>query len=346
MLKNSTTFYRGGYILLISLLLVACNENKHLVDTSGSEVNIELERYEDMIFSVRDVNSYEQLYKRDTVFFKYYLNNIIGDVTGGRLVRDKSMKAKGLTEFVQFRDMQDLYNEVQKQYPNLDDIQEQLSSAFTYYHYHFPDKTIPGAVTFVSPFRSAIACFEEKIGIGLDMFLGSEFEPYQTPSLSFPQYMIQKFRRDYIVPNAVKAWLLTEFEPVPGQDRFLDRIVYEGKILYTMDALFPNLADSLKIGYAANQLEWNEKNEFQIFEHVNSKELLFTSDERSFIGLLREGPFSKGENIPQESSPRIGVWLGWQIVRQYMDENPKLSPKDLWNETDNEKILRESKYKP
>ena len=346
MLKNSTTFRLLAVFLIFSSVLTSCKKNKHKVDTGDIDVNIEIKRYEDWIFSVNDANDYEQMVKQDTLFFKYYLNNIIGDVTGGNRVTDRELKVRGLKEFIQYKDMQDLYQNVKKEYEDLSDIEKNLSQAFTYYKYHFPDREVPSVVTFVSPFRSGIACFENQIGIGLDMFLGADFEPYLTPALGLPDYMIKKFRREYIVPNAVKAWLLSEFDPPAGKDRLLDKMVYDGKILYTMDALLPDTRDSIKIGYFKGQLEWNREYEFQIFDYINSKDLMFTSNERSFMGLIQDGPFSKGEGVPQEAPPRIAVWLGWQIVRAYMDQHPDLTLAQLWEEIDSEKILKESRYKP
>ena len=81
-------------------------------------------------------------------------------------------------------------------------------------------------------------------------------------------------------------------------------------------------------------------------DYINSKDLMFTSNERSFMGLIQDGPFSKGEGVPQEAPPRIAVWLGWQIVRAYMDQHPDLTLAQLWEEIDSEKILKESRYKP
>jgi len=346
MLKISRTFRPFALFLIFSIAMASCGNNKHKVDLGDIEVKIKAERYEDLIFSVKDLKDYQQLIEHDTVFFKYYLNNIIGDVTGGYRNPDQRSQAKGLVDFVNYPDMQDLLASVKTEYDDIAWIEDELSSAFTYYKYHFADKEVPEVITFVSPFRTGIAVFEGRLGIGLDMYLGDNFGPYQTPALNLPNYIIKKLRSDYIVPNAIKAWLLSEFEPVSGQDRFIDKILYEGKILYSMDALFPDMEDSLKIGYFEGELEWNKQNEFQIFEHINSNELLFTSNERSFIGLLQDGPFSKGAEIPQDAPPRIGAWLGWQIVRQYMDQNPNMTLTELWEEIDSEKILKESKYKP
>ena len=40
------------------------------------------------------------------------------------------------------------------------------------------------------------------------------------------------------------------------------------------------------------------------------------------------------------------AWLGWQIVRKYMEENPKVTLAQLMAEKNAQKILTESKYKP
>ena len=57
-----------------------------------------------------------------------------------------------------------------------------------------------------------------------------------------------------------------------------------------------------------------------------------------------EGPFTAA--FSKESAPRIGYWIGWQIVRQYMKNNPEVTLQDLINETDSQLLLSKSKYKP
>ncbi|MDQ4140161.1 MAG: gliding motility lipoprotein GldB, partial [Bacteroidota bacterium] len=43
---------------------------------------------------------------------------------------------------------------------------------------------------------------------------------------------------------------------------------------------------------------------------------------------------------------RIGRWVGWQIVRIYMEENPDVTLQQLMAEKDAQKIFNESHYKP
>jgi hypothetical protein len=57
-----------------------------------------------------------------------------------------------------------------------------------------------------------------------------------------------------------------------------------------------------------------------------------------------DGPFTGSEGVPQESPPQLGVWLGWSMVRQYMEKNPAITMTQLLAEKDYQKIL--SAYTP
>ncbi len=61
---------------------------------------------------------------------------------------------------------------------------------------------------------------------------------------------------------------------------------------------------------------------------------------------LTDGPFTAGLGDKNESAPKLGVWIGWQMVRKYMLENPDVTLQQLMADTDAQKILVKSKYKP
>ena len=72
--------------------------------------------------------------------------------------------------------------------------------------------------------------------------------------------------------------------------------------------------------------------------------MLYTTDQAEIIKFTSEGPFTSA--LSKEAPPRIGHWIGWQLVRQYMNNNPKTSLQNLINEVDAQTILTKSKYKP
>ena len=61
---------------------------------------------------------------------------------------------------------------------------------------------------------------------------------------------------------------------------------------------------------------------------------------------LTDGPFTPGLGDKSESAPKLGIWIGWQMVKKYMVENPDVTLQKLMADTDAQKILTKSKYKP
>ena len=61
---------------------------------------------------------------------------------------------------------------------------------------------------------------------------------------------------------------------------------------------------------------------------------------------IEPAPFSKFYlEIDNESPGKIGVWLGWQIVKSYCGQNPDLTLIELLNLSSKE-LFNSSKYKP
>ena len=78
--------------------------------------------------------------------------------------------------------------------------------------------------------------------------------------------------------------------------------------------------------------------------YVIEQKHLFSTDYRTIIKYINDGPFTPG--MPQEAPSRTGIWLGLQIVKQYMNKHEKLTLVDLMNENDYGMLLRESAYQP
>jgi hypothetical protein len=332
--------------LILIIGFAGCKEsNKYAIDVSDSAVEIKINRFEDDIFGVRSVEDYINLDKLDSIFIRDFKRGIMGQETRDGFV-PVEVSANGLIEFVTFPDMVHLYNTVDSIYSEVSDIEEDLSDAFSYYHHYFPSKQIPTVYTVVTPFRSQVISSQNAIGICLDMYLGADFTPYQSPRLEFPQFIVKRFRKDYMVPNVMRGWMETEFPDTFTQGRLLDEMIYQGKILHSLDRLLPSTPDSIKIGYEKGKIEWCQQNEPQVWTYLVNEELLYSTNYRAYSGVVVEAPFSKGLNVPQEAPAKIAIWAGWQIVRRYMDKHPDVTLEQLLSDGDHDNILRESGYKP
>ena len=125
----------------------------------------------------------------------------------------------------------------------------------------------------------------------------------------------------------------------------MDIIVSEGKKLYMVDCYLPEVIDSQKIGYTQNELDWITTNEAQIWKYFIENKLLYSTDAELNKRFVEDAPFSKFYiDIDKDSPGRVGVWLGWQIVRSYMNNNSVTLQQLL--QTSGEEIFKNSKYKP
>jgi hypothetical protein len=246
------------------------------------------------------------------------------------------------------KDYHELSSAVALTFPDLNKQQKELNQAFRFIRYYYPKQKFPRIISFMSGFAVQTPIGNDYIGIGLDMFLGKNGDRFY-PALrqSIPQYISRRFSPENISPRVIEAFIREEMFPENDIDRsLLSKMVYNGRILYFMDKVLPEITDSLKIGYTTEQLKWCKYYEAEIWAYFLENELLFNTDYLRIQKYLAEAPFTPGIGENSSSAPKLGVWTGWQIVRQYMDKNTDISLQQLMLEKDAQKILAGSKYKP
>jgi hypothetical protein len=253
-----------------------------------------------------------------------------------------------LAAVLQNKDYLELKSSVELTFPDMSKQEEELTDAFKHIRYYYPKQKIPRLITFISGFDVQTTVGNDYIGMGLDMFLGSNGDKFY-PALrqSIPQYIARRFTPQNITPRVLEAFIRENMFVEEDNDRnLLAKMIYNGKILYLLDSFMPELSDTLKIGYTAEQLEWCKQNEGGIWAYFLQNELLFDSDAIKIQKYLAEAPFTPGLGENSDSAPKLGMWTGWQIVRKYMEKNPEVSIQELMLEKDPQKILTASKYKP
>ena len=120
-------------------------------------------------------------------------------------------------------------------------------------------------------------------------------------------------------------------------------MVEKGKRMYLLDKLMPETEDTLKTGYTKKQLEGCYENEGLIWNFFLTNNLLNNNEPGVVKNYIGESP-----NTPEfgEGAPgNIGMFVGWQIVKKYMDKNSSVTLQTLM-QTDARKIYEESKYRP
>lgn len=242
---------------------------------------------------------------------------------------------------LQNKDWRALYNEVQKKYPNFDKQTTEIENLFKHIKYYFPETITPKAYTVIAEmdYNSKAIYANDKLIIALELYLGTNHKFYQ-----FPEYLKQNFEERQMMPDIVSSFALTKVPP-PSDKTLLSSMIYYGKQLYLKDLLLPNYSDAERIGYKPEQITWCQENESYMWRFFIDDNLLFDTDSRLPNRFINLAPFSKFYlEIDNESPGRIGQWVGWQIVRSFMEHNES-GLQDMLK-MDAKQIFEKSKYKP
>ena len=322
------TFY--SIAIAILLMLSSCKKERSWeVDATGVDVDLVIHDISKRFFS--DSIPLDQL-KKDYPFFFSNQDDSIWDAT-----------RKNPQEI-------NIYNQSVAQFGDFKKLNDQLLPIFQKYKYYFPENGTPKVFVYSSGLQSldypVIYSSQDKLMfIAMDVFLGEKSKLYD--SIRVEHYLRSNFYVDR-VPSAVVAAIAEDIVTYsPRQQQFLDIILYEGKKLILQDALLTDTPDEYKIGYTPKQMQWCVENEGNIWTYFVEQNYIFSDDRTLKNRFVSVAPFSKFNNeIEQESPGRIGAWMGWQIIRKYLQENPDVSLQEVLLEMDSQKILQASKYKP
>ncbi len=235
----------------------------------------------------------------------------------------------------------ELYSEVQKKYSNFEKVNSDLESLFQHIKFYFPDTKTPKVITLISEmdYQNKAIYADSLVLISLDLYLGKNHKFYE-----FPEYLKQNFEQNQIMPDIVSSFSLRKI-PFENNRNLLSQMIYAGKQLYLKDLLLPGTSDAEKIGYTPKQISWCQENESYMWRYFIQEQLLYSTDLKLASRFINTAPFSKFYlEIDNESPGRVGTWIGWQIVRSYMNNND-LNLQQLL-QMDPIEIFQKSKYKP
>ena len=329
------------YIIIMLFALMGCKPNALKVDISGIRNDIKIVRFDKELFNIKDndtINSMLTLSQDYPEFFDLFTYKVIQI---GGIGDEYFMDAMKL--FINDTMILNAKSLVDTEFSDFPNTEEQLNTTFKYFKYHFPGKEVPTIYTYISGFNQSVVTAENMIGISLDKYLGRDCKYYRMLN-STPQYKILNMHKDKIVSDVAYAWGITEFENTGKATTLLDNMIYHGKLMYFVDALLPEMDDSLKIGYTGLQIDWCKRNEAQMWSQLIEYKMLYSNKRMDIIRYINNSPTTSG--FPLESPGRTGVWIGWQIVREYMNKFPETTLPELMQNNDYQQILNDSKYFP
>ena len=316
--------FRKTFLVLTLFLVFACNEDsKQREEIDKINIEFKVERF-DQKFANAVPEDLPQL-KRDYPFLfpaQY----------------PDSVWVNKMQDSIQL----ELNTEVTAAFKDFSKEEDELKTLFQHIKYYFPSFKAPTVITVTSDvdYRNKVLLTPDFLFIALDTYLGKDHQFY----MGIQEYLKKNFERAQILPDVASQYA-ERYVPQPQKKNFLATMLYYGKLLYLKDRWLPDTPDFEKIGYTEEELKWADANEEQIWRYFVDKELIFDSDTKLYSRFLYPAPFSKFYlELDNESPAMLGQYIGWHIIRDYMDKNDVSLQEML--DTDAETIFNKAKYKP
>ncbi len=236
-----------------------------------------------------------------------------------------------------------LLEHVETQFPSMEGLESKLEDLFKHLKYYFPKTQKPRIIGLINnvDYQSKTIYADSLLLISLDTYLGINHKLYE----GIPQYIRQEMDPQYMTSHVVDKFAELKIPPIEDRS-LLSQMIYHGKKVYIKDLVLPKLTDAQKMGYSQEQLGWVKNNEMYIWQYFIEKRLLYSTDPSLSQRFVDPAPFSKFYlEIDNESPGRIGIWLGWQIIRSYLERYPKTEIQALLN-LPAQTLFSKSNYKP
>lgn len=249
-----------------------------------------------------------------------------------------------LAGFTQDPTMQDIYRIVDSLFGNLDEVAQSLGSALAAAQQLCPTLRYDKVYTYISgmfDYDMRVGCNSHELIISLDQYALPYTQRYNY--FNSPLFIVSQSNPNYMVSDCMQAIARQHIAiPQDHEMNMLDYMIAEGKAIYFAQLTLPGTHDSILMRYTKGQLSWMEKNEKNVWTYLLQNKVLYDNDYMRFHNFIDDAPKTNAFN---ESSPRTPYYIGWKIVSQYA-ANSGISMLELFEETDSQKILSQSNYRP
>lgn len=324
--------------ILIAFLLWKCGDEKEQCvftpDLSAVQIDLDIQHFEDTLAGIRTKQALVDFLSRYPV------------------IRDEMLRR------AEYPDDSTFVNEMFKRFtnPGIDTLlaetkrvfgdgsalKEEFEKAFAHVRYYYPDFDPPKIRTIITGLDSDLYVTDSLIMVGLDFFLG-QGASYRPKTYD---YLLRRYDPHDIVPSCLLLYGIgPRFNKTDLKDRTVlaDMLAY-GKSFYFAKHMLPCTPDSVLISYTTDEITGADENEELIWARFIQDKVVFSTnvmDKKNYLG-DRPVTVQVGEKCPG----RIGQWIGWQIVREYMASHPETTLPELMQMDDAQKIFKESNYKP
>lgn len=320
--------------LFVVFILSGCSRNcEYAIDLKDIKADVKVNRLEKELFSIKTPEDVQKFIIKHPLVAHRYL---------GLSPENSSDFVQTVYEFYTNKDLYKFYQEGEKINEGFPELNNKITDLFRHIKYYYPSYRIPELNTIVTGFSNNDFYIDDTVAvISIDYFYGKRAR-YRPTEYA---YMLERREPEFIAPGLALRVALEKFVERDDKDETLlaDMITW-GKIHYFMERMMPCAHDSTIIMYSSQQIKEVEDNMDILWGHFIENKLFYETRQDVKRRYVEESP--KVSVIGEKCPGRIGRYIGWQIVKAYMEKNPKVTIPELMKERNALKIFTLSKYKP
>lgn len=325
--------------MFVALLLMSCQKTNSYKDKL-------LVHYENLEPQSLEIKSYSKaLFSIDTADFANGLKSIKDDFLvflGGDL--DDENAVAYLKDFATDTFCVRVNEMVENKFKDTGTLNDDIKSLYQHLNYYYPEIVLPSTYFYVSGIDYSVPSVmidRQGVVIALDYYLDNEDAIYDY--VGMPRFRSLRCSPSYITRDLAESIYLGYVERQTPQKDVMTEMIKAGKKLYFIEAMNPSLPDSVLLGYSTKQMNWIKRHEGDVWAALVGNDMLYAKSAEMFRMYFGDAPFTQA--FSNDAPPRLGEFVGLQIVRSYMKNND-VSLQDMIINNDAQQIFQSSQYKP
>ena len=185
-----------------------------------------------------------------------------------------------------------------------------------------------------------VQIIDDQLVISLDWYLDDE-ELYD--QIGMPRYMSLRRNVSTLAKEVAEQLYMYYLYEWRKQGQIVGEMVFYGRRDFFVEAMCPELPDSVLLGYSSKQWQWAVENEGQVWADIVGNRRLYDASLDAYMMFFGDGPFTQAYS--NDAPSRLGEFFGLNISRSYFSNN-EVSLQDLMQRKDLQNVFQDSGYKP
>ena len=324
-------------ILAICLMMASCQKNeptyKAKLDINPDPYDLEFDRYEEVLFNL-DTADFQAELMNVQDRYRVFLGGDLNNPDAVQYLKDFATDPFSIT----------LYEKVKAVFPDLKQIEPVVEDVFAHFHYYYPEIELPKkaftCITGVHPDEPPVQIIDDQLVISLDWYLDDE-ELYD--QIGMPRYMSLRRNVSTLAKEVAEQLYMHYLYEWRKQGQIVGEMVFYGRRDFFVEAMCPELPDSVLLGYSSKQWQWAVENEGQVWADIVGNRRLYDASLDAYMMFFGDGPFTQAYS--NDAPSRLGEFFGLNISRSYFSNN-EVSLQDLMQRKDLQNVFQDSGYKP